>query len=209
MTGKPERLLALVAAGLMATAIAQPAAAADLGGAPYTPPPAYTERTPIQTWAGWYVGGHAGAAFDDSGDDDQFVGGIHLGHNWQSNAWVYGLEADGTFGDDIDYLASVRGRLGVAFNRMFVYGTGGVAFTEAERDFVSFAGVPFSGSDSETGWVVGGGAEYKLTSNLNLGVEALHYSFDADDPVNAFTSDDLDFTVVRGRLTYQFGGPTY
>lgn len=207
MTGKPERMLAILAAGLMATAISQPAAAADLGGAPYTPPPAYVERTPIETWAGWYVGGHAGAAFGDN--DDEGIGGVHLGHNWQSNAWVYGLEGDASFGDGIDYLASVRARLGLAFNRWLVYGTGGAAFVEADRNFVTFAGVPVSSSDSETGWVIGGGAEYKLTNNLNLGVEALHYTFDDDNPIGAFRSDDLDFTVVRGRLTYQFGGPTF
>lgn len=209
MTGKPERMLAIMAVGLMAAAISVPAKAADLGGPSYKPPAAYVERTPIETWAGFYVGGHAGAAFDDSGEDDQFVGGVHVGHNWQSNAWVYGLEGDASFGDEIDYLASVRGRLGFATHRFFFYGTGGVAFIDAERDFVSFAGVPFSGNESQTGWVAGGGAEYKLTNNLNLGVDALHYSFDEDDPIGALSSDELDFTVVRGRLTYQFGGPTF
>lgn len=209
MTGKIERLLAVSAAGLMATAIALPAQAADLGGPSYKPAAAYTERTPIETWAGWYLGGHAGAAFDDNGDDDSFAGGVHGGHNWQTNSWVYGIEGDATFADEIDYLMSVRGRLGLATNRMFFYGTAGVAFIDAERDFVSFAGVPFSGNETETGFVIGGGAEYKLTNNINLGVEALHYTFDEDDPVNAFSSDNLDFTVVRGRLTYQFGGPTY
>lgn len=209
MAGKSERLAAVLAAGFIVSAFTLPAHAADLGGPSYTPPEAYTERTPIETWAGWYVGGHAGGALDDSGNDDQFVGGVHAGHNWQSNAWVYGLEADGTFGDEIDYLASVRGRIGLATSRMFFYGTGGVAFIDAERDYVSFAGVPFSGDASETGWVAGGGAEYKLTNNWNLGVEALHYSFDDDGPINSITSDDLDFTVIRGRLTYQFGGPSY
>lgn len=207
MTGKPERLLALAAAGLMAMGGVLPAEAADLGGAPYTPPPAYTDRTPIETWAGWYIGGHAGAAFGD--EDDEGVGGVHLGHNWQSNAWVYGLEGDATFGDGIDYLASVRARLGLATQRWLFYATAGAAFVEADRNYMNFAGVSVTSSDDDTGFVFGGGAEYKLTNNLNLGVEALHYSFNDDGPIDAITSDDLDFTVVRGRLTYQFGGPTF
>ncbi len=65
-------------------------------------------------------------------DDDDFGGiaGTHIGYNWQRGSTVFGIEADAGFKDSTDdYLASVRGRLGIASQRILLYGTAGVAFT--------------------------------------------------------------------------------
>lgn len=75
------------------------------------------------------------------------------GYNWQINNWVLGIEADfqgaaikGSVAapiflvaipilsaienaiEKLEWFGTVRGRLGVAFDRVFVYGTGGFAF---------------------------------------------------------------------------------
>ena len=71
----------------------------------------------------------------------------------------------------------------------------------------------FSVGNTDTGFVGGGGIEYKVGENLSLGVEGLYYNFGsdpqtlvagADEPF--VLKDDLDFSVVRGRLTYHFNG---
>ncbi|MGC1791156.1 MAG: hypothetical protein WA753_06980, partial [Pseudolabrys sp.] len=75
------------------------------------------------------------------------------GYNWQINNWVLGIEADFQGAaikgsvvapiflvaipilsaienaiEKLEWFGTVRGRLGVAFDRVFVYGTGGFAF---------------------------------------------------------------------------------
>jgi outer membrane immunogenic protein len=167
------------------------------------------EYMPAITWTGFYIGANAGGAFsnndnndnsdrkgDDRGDDDDddttFIGGIHAGYNWQrANNLLFGIEADVDFADDIDYLATVRGRLGWTAGSVLFYGTGGVAFIGFDNSF---------DDDSQTGWVAGGGIEYKLRENVSVGVEGLYYNFEDND-----NSDDFNFWTVRARLTYHFG----
>ena len=170
------------------------------------------------TWGGFYAGIHGGAGFgedtivdviDDGGNDDPdddilafvddddtfWLAGLHAGYNWQRNGpWVFGIEGDVSFGDDLEYLASIRGRIGYSFNNVLVYATGGGAFLGIEDDFF--------GDDDLTGWVAGGGMEYKLAQNTSFGVEGLYYSFDEDDDL--IGNDDEDFWVVRARLSYHF-----
>jgi outer membrane immunogenic protein len=165
--------------------------------------------TPPMTWAGFYVGGHLGGGFEDDycyheleqekidikekdceDGDTFFLGGVHAGYNWQKDGpWIFGVEADISFGDDIDYLASIRGRLGVAYDALLIYATGGAAFIGVED---------FSGdSHNDTGWVAGLGADYKVAQNMSVGLEGLYYDFDEDDYGN-----DNNFWVVRARLSY-------
>jgi outer membrane immunogenic protein len=163
---------------------------------------------PAITWSGFYAGINLGAAFSDDdnddrrnesrssngdGDDTMFIGGFHVGYNWQkpSNI-VLGVEGDVDFGDDIDYLATIRGRLGYAMGSTLIYATGGAAFLGVDSDF---------DDDTLTGWVAGGGIEHKLRENVSVGLEGLYYDFDEDDNFGA----DADFWSVRARLTYHFG----
>ena len=165
---------------------------------------------PAITWSGFYAGINLGAAFNDDGDDDDrkgdrerdrdddgddtmFIGGFHIGYNWQKPSnFVLGLEGDVDFGDDIDYLASIRGRLGYAMGPTLLYATGGVAFLGIDNGFED---------DTLTGWTAGLGIEHKLRENVSLGLEGLYYDFDEDDNFGA----DADFWTVRARLTYHFG----
>jgi len=93
----------------------------------------------------------------------------------------------------VNWLASVRGRLGYSWNQWLLYGTGGVAFAD-----VGYTGnlnctgvVPTfclggaqamrsSASETRVGAVVGGGAEFKPARNWVFGAEYLYYRFDGD-----------------------------
>jgi outer membrane immunogenic protein len=187
------------------------------------------------------------AAFGNRGNDREaaFIGGGQIGFNWQAGGWVFGVEGDfsatsaeRTFvccgplapaffvpGDTIsvsnDWQASVRGRLGFAWDRFLVYGTGGVAFAnlEATVALVPVGGLPglfASASDTITGWTAGAGIEFGLWDNWSLGVEYRFSSFDASDfalgnvvtPLIAGaplrSSFDLETHEVTARLNYRF-----
>ena len=147
-----------------------------------SPPPApMLSTTPIAyNWSGFYIGAHGGWGFGEDAFDDGFVVGGQIGINWQFNNFVAGIEGDGSFTDfsNVDSVETIRGRVGLAFDRFLVYGTGGAAF----EDF------------DDLGWVGGGGVEYAFTDFISGGVEFLHYDF-----------DDGSTNVIRGRVNARFG----
>ena len=154
------------------------------------------------------------------------IGGFHAGYNWQAAPnWVLGIEGDwdwtnldasgtsaltralvGTVLTDnvalktkVNWLASVRGRLGYASNNWLLYATGGFAF--ADRDLnaqvhctgvaPSLCGAPGQNimaafSNTRAGAVVGGGIEFKPASNWTLGVEYLYYRFSSISGVGSW-----------------------
>ena len=92
-----------------------------------------------------------------------------------------------------NWLGTVRGRVGFAFDRALIYGTGGLAFgnvksstsvglnahcvsVDCSSPNVDANGV-WSGSKSSVkfGWALGGGAEYAFTDRVSLKAEYLHY----------------------------------
>jgi outer membrane immunogenic protein len=189
------------------------------------------------TWQGFYIGGNLGAAFDPNdlsikdlseeqdltlnfSNDTEFIGGVHGGYNWQSDSLLIGIEGDIDFADNINFLASVRGRLGWATTNWLVYGTAGVAFIDTDNDFVVVSAddgpFGFSNGNNDTGFVVGGGIDYKVAPRVSIGVEGLFYDFGDDKKTFVagedepfVLKDDLDFAVVRARLTYLFNGGSF
>jgi outer membrane immunogenic protein len=173
---------------------------------------------PPITWTGFYAGVHAGGAFGGEatltdGDDElafdlesAFTGGAHIGFNWQaSQHWVVGiegslshlaLEVEELGEEGSDYVASIRGRAGVAFDQNLVYGTAGVAFlgySDLAADILD--------EDVGVGFVIGAGWERKITSNLSFGVEGLYYNFN-DDVRDTDLEVETDFFTVTARLNY-------
>jgi len=228
------RSIAIIGVAAVLATINVPATATDLlrdSPAPMAEP---LPAAPVgATWSGFYVGGNLGAAFDPNdlsikdlsgaqdlrlkfSNDTELIGGVHAGYNWQMGTWVAGVEGDFDFAENINYLASVRGRLGWALGSWLLYGTGGVAFIDTDTNFavVSANGglFNFSKGTTDTGYVVGGGVDYKIAPQLSLGVEGLYYGFGSessnlvagDEPF--VLKEEEDFAVVRGRLNYHFGG---
>ena len=186
------------------------------------------------------------------GNPSGVIGGGHVGFDYQIPGWnwfsssgvVIGVEGtvDGTslskttvvtfpgdFGGgtlsahtSADIQGSIRGRLGIAWDRVLIYGTGGVAFAGVNSDLtlsgVDTTVVPFvpffasrSRSNSRTGWTVGGGIEYALTNNWSIGAEYRFTDFgtisrEAELPDGGFFSAHrrLEENQVQGRITYRF-----
>jgi outer membrane immunogenic protein len=79
-----------------------------------------------------------------------------------------------------DFLASLTGRVGYAFDNVLVYARGGAALA-GDKFFVSgaFQGAPFDfrGLDDRFGWVVGGGVDWAVTPHWSVNVEYDYYDF--------------------------------
>jgi outer membrane immunogenic protein len=124
------------------------------------------------------------------------IGGAHVGYNLQFNQFVIGLEGDvdgsslrnsttvltpffgvpATFTSRADVQGSIRGRLGYAWDRLLVYGTGGAAF----GGFNTSISTPFgfdSFSTTRVGWTAGGGLEYAITNNWSIRGEYRYTDF--------------------------------
>lgn len=119
-----------------------------------------------------------------------FVGGGQAGYNWQSGAWVYGVEASfsgahiagtetinygagpNTFSTKIESLFLATGRVGYALDRKLFYVKAGYAGSR-----VGFTATGIPGSDIasvsawHSGWTAGTGIEYAVTRNWIAGVE--------------------------------------
>ncbi len=161
----------------------------------------------------------------DRDDDTSLIGGIQVGYNWQFGNRVFGIEGDASFGDNINYLASLRARLGYAMDSLLIYATAGVAFAGFDGSKITldtpWGPYLFDKTDDErkVGAVVGGGVEYKLAANWSVGVEGLYYAFaDSKDVYNwdlfckeyKLTDDhDNNLFVARARINYFFGGEEY
>ena len=128
-----RNLLASTGASMLTLAAATGfAAAADMPN--YEPPPvqAYSPA-PAWSWTGPYaglVGGYAWGKGSDNLTDSGWVGGGFIGYNLQTNQnLVVGLEGDitATSKSGNGWNGTFRGRIGYAWDRFMLYGTGGVA----------------------------------------------------------------------------------
>lgn len=187
------------------------------------------------SWTGVYVGAHAGGGWNNSrwSDPSNLVapfntngsGGIfggQVGYNYQMNQIVIGIEGDLSASavkgvnhcliypspceTKQDYLASLRGRLGYAMDRVLVYGDGGVAFTNYKFTERS-PDQSFSGG-SRIGWTVGLGAEYAFSDHWTAGVEWNYYDFGSKTGVPSVfpgqvTNRDTE-NVAVARINYKF-----
>ena len=146
-------------------------------------------------WTGFYSGAGVGYGWGSSAFTDPLpaaafataspslngflVGGV-AGINYQISSVVVGVEGDFTGswakGSAMDsagnslqtqvfWTASIAGRVGVAFDRLLIYGKGGVGF-EYDRDIVAAAaGGVATGTTYHIGWTAGGGVEYAITEH--------------------------------------------
>ncbi len=156
-------------------------------------------------------------------------GGGQIGYNFQSGGFVYGIETDFQGGDignrvtgistngnafssgeHVDWFGTARARLGYAFGSTLVYGTGGFAYGDVHQHATD-AGVSLGGSGTQTGWVAGGGVEYKINPAWSLKAEYQYIDLGSEkltNPTGTMSTNGLDasFHTVRLGLNYRFGG---
>jgi outer membrane immunogenic protein len=229
--------------GVALAILAGPVFAADLParrGVPMkAPEPVMTYGT---NWTGFYVGAHAGGGwsskcFEFAGasegchNGDGWLAGGQLGYNWQAGNWVFGLEFSGSFADisgshaalldptdtyrsRVDSVLLFTGRVGMTFDRVLRYVTGGGAWVNDRFRYVD-AGVGTAAANTDRwGWTIGGGAEFALSPNWSLAAQYNYVDLGRRDEafsgggVVAFTDrvqQELHLATVR--LNYRFGGP--
>lgn len=236
--------LATIGLALLGTA---PAWAADM--AVKAPPPA--PLPVVYNWTGFYIGANggwgnshncwdfvlvAGPVFGD-GCRDRSGGmfGGQVGYRWQSNAFVFGLEAQGDWADlsntrislldptlstrvKTDGIGLFTGQLGWAWNAALLYVKGGAAVTSNRFDiFDTATGIGLAGA-SATRWggTLGVGFEYGFSPNWSIGAEYNHLwmgdannNFVGVDPRLAVILNNRvrqDVDMVTLRINYRFGG---
>ena len=145
------------------------AAAADLPvRAPAPVAPVAYAPAAIYNWTGFYIGGQPARASANSSWSDPltgaknnfnsgagFLGGAQVGANFSSIVLVLGVEGDfnwsglkgsgtdsigNTINSNVNWTSTVTGRVGAAFDRLLVYGKGGVAFAQDRNGFTDLFG---------------------------------------------------------------------
>ena len=163
------------------------------------------------------------------------VGGT-AGFNFQSGQIVYGIEGDwdwagikGTsssatatigacpgampcsFETSSNWLSTVRGRVGYAFDRVLIYATGGGAAGDVKATFTN-PNTPVTGSTNSTewGWTAGAGIEAALTENVTVKVEYLFVDLQNGNCSPTICGGgtavpvSFDASIVRAGLNFKF-----
>jgi outer membrane immunogenic protein len=190
------------------------------------------------SWTGFYAGVQGGYAWDGEeiytsnlsnfsyslGRTGGF-GGALVGYDYQINNFVLGASAEYNFSDingsaaplpgiafttRVNSFGSADGRLGFAFDRFLVYGTGGLAFGSINHSITLVGIQSDSFSSYPVGYDYGGGVEYAFTNNWAASAEYRHYDFGKVNygAVGALgphhTIETL--SVVKLALIYKFSG---
>jgi outer membrane immunogenic protein len=205
--------IASLAAAAAFVALSPAAFAADMPVA-QAPVEAMVPEQASFDWTGFYVGAFGGYGWGetddglDSVDIEGALAGGTVGYNHQMGQFVVGLEADGAWsgieGDDaafdtsIDWLSTVRGRVGFALDNFLIYGTGGAAIGEVSYD----DGIAIDDSDTRVGWTAGGGVEAAVTDNISIKGEYLYV--DLGEEEIGGTDVDINAHTVKGGINYRF-----
>jgi outer membrane immunogenic protein len=249
-----------VLAGALALAAGGQARASDLPppAAPVPPraPAAYIPpASPVYNWGGLYFGFNAGYGFGTSNWTDPneplvpvspappppsatgnfsvkgFLAGATLGFNFQTDAFVFGAEADfdGSLMDGKKsspfcsvgtqcetknlWFSTLRARLGYAADRVLFYGTAGGALGNISAGEVSTFQRMTKG-----GWTAGAGVEAAFTENLTGRIEYLYMKLGngfcsnqaacgIDNGPNGGSPDDtikFSTSMIRLGINYKF-----
>jgi outer membrane immunogenic protein len=195
-----EEMMKRFALGILLASIAGAASAADLPApsVPYSKVPAVV--SPATNWSGFYIGAVGGYGSENTSDTLGIKGGFGggtVGYNWQFGTLVAGIEVDGAWANvsasasmqeplvglvtataKVDALATVRGRIGAAFDQILLYGTGGLALSDAKASGTAL-GITVSDNKTQTGWVAGVGAEWMFMPRWSVKAEYLYRRFDS------------------------------
>ena len=104
-------------------------------------------------------------------------------------------EVRALIGADANWQGSIRGRVGYAFNRALLYGTGGFALADIDTDV---PGGGDDGSGTEWGWTLGAGLDYAVTDKIFLRGEYRYTDLaDFDNDNDQGEIEDLDSNTFR------------
>jgi outer membrane immunogenic protein len=196
--------------GVISLATVSAASAADMAVKARPAPPV----APVMTWGGFYIGVQGGGGWGNSDEiyylapnnpaflgtqsydlSGGFAGGV-IGYNWQSGAFVFGIEGDyhwadingrsgvinvgppnllDTYSTQLRSFGDIKGRLGYAAGPALFFVSGGAAVGQLRHSYDAAlnggAANTFVQSNTRWGWTVGAGAEYMFAPNWSAKLE--------------------------------------
>jgi outer membrane immunogenic protein len=150
---------------------------------------------------GQLAAGAGGGSTNVLGIETDIQASTILGQGSDSNGAAYKSR--------LQALGTVRGRAGYAMDRALVYFTGGLAYGSVDNEAIDGAYVNNQNS-VVTGYVLGGGLEYKVKRDLSFKVEYQYVNLGKNDPVDEGTPystsggtvHDDAFNTVRVGVNY-------
>lgn len=194
-----------------------------------------------EDFAGIYVGVFAGYADGsyvsetspeiDHEPTGEFLG-IRAGWSRPYGSWLFGIDADTAFtsidgedtitvsgfksdvSHDINYLSTLRARVGGRAGPAMIYATAGFALADLDNQIVVTAGAQEVGHDEEssrhTGWAAGAGVELPLTQRISVTAEYLYVDM-GEEEVTVEIGDfpftdkaDLNLSTLRLSVNLRF-----
>ena len=232
-------LLGSISLAVLALHGRAPAADIAAGTPPKDPTVPYHEWTGL--YFGGHVGYGRGSARVTLADPDpdnfsksfgSLSGGLQFGYNRVlPSRFLLGIEGDVSFlnalsADDlawfrttpatdlaekIEFMSTVRGRFGYAFDHGMVYATGGFAWSLGR--FLQTPGV-IEDTDKalhlHAGWAAGAGTEIAIASNWSVRLEYLYANFGHADivfPSGTTAGSSYDVHTATVGLNYKIGAP--
>lgn len=184
-------------------------------------------------WSGFYVGLETGVArnvvtvtddfpplgaYDETGASTGVLAGVFAGYDQQFGDFVIGGVADmdyvGTHdivfqgksdtNYDMNWAATARVRAGFApSDKVLLFGTGGIAFAGVSGNLGGASG-PNPIKSTETGYVIGLGAEYRFDNNWSVKGEYLHYDFGKIEAVGSTANFKPRLDAFKIGVAYRF-----
>jgi outer membrane immunogenic protein len=195
-------------------------------------------------WTGIYGGVHGGYGWGDIGQSfpadggwyinslnpifprthsNSLNGGMiggHLGANYQSGAWVFGLEGSWEWANlkkqfdspeypgagvdywqtNADWVATVTPRVGYAFDKTLIYLKGGYAAARVGSRLCTTSNGCASrdeGKSTNNGWTIGAGIEYAWLNNFIFGLEYNYYDFGSERHLGPVGAGPVAFPTPR------------
>jgi outer membrane immunogenic protein len=196
---KKHLLLASLAVSAFLPVASSLAADLDMPLPPPPPPPVAELRSATYDWSGAYVGGWIGNACIDGTLRDNtaatdylnagcgFKGGVLAGYNHQIEDIVFGVEGDwgmsnkivhnidptADFSYQLNSIATLRGRMGYAFDDTLLFLTAGGAWAQGDVNGIVSA-TPSHLKGNHFGWTIGGGVEHAVTDNFRVKLDYLY-----------------------------------
>jgi outer membrane immunogenic protein len=228
--------LFFVVAGM--AGLAGSAQAADLPAPPPLAPPVYAPPPFNWTgfYIGGNVGGAwSSTTLTDkltganvTGNSGGWLGGGQVGLNYQDGRFVLGFEGTGdwtslnstsgvvptAFGSLQDsaktkWVATAAVRMGIAVDHFLVYGKGGAGFVGNNVTVANVTtGAGASSSNTNYGWLLGGGVEYAFSNYWSVKLEYDYLRLNGWTAASPFVADNLNVkqqvNMVMAGFNYRF-----
>jgi opacity protein-like surface antigen len=189
-------------------------------------------KTPIATppynWSGFYVGANFGGGWTNGnlnipgnnfyGGITELIGGFQAGYNFQAGHLLFGVEGDfdwasfdhpalpvPTLGSvSQHWISTVAGRFGLVNDRWLVFGKVGGGWVQSTAT-LNGPGPVWNGSNTDAGWLIGGGIEYGFKAHWTVKLE---YDYLTQSRWNSTTVPAVelsrDVQMIKAGINYKF-----